>query len=110
MLLAMAALHASGYTYISSTLRAADLPDFLKQILPPLFLYPSALLVLLSIAVLVSLKLRTGQAAILGMVTSVAAANAVFGFVLGGPIPGFVLTSAAMVFGLAAVALLRKPT
>lgn len=102
MLLAMAALHASGYSDISSTLREADIPNFLKQILPPLFLYPSALLVLLSVAVVVSLKLRTGQAAILGVVTSVVAANAAFGFVLGGPIPGFVLTFAAAVFGVAA--------
>jgi len=102
MLLAMAALHASGFGYISSTLGESDIPDFLKQILPPLFLYPSALLVLLSSAVLVSLKLRTGQAAVLGVVTSVAAANAIFGFVLGGPIPGVVLALAAIVFGAAA--------
>jgi hypothetical protein len=56
MLLAMAALHASGYSYITKSLIESDVPDFLKDILPTLFLYPSVVMVALVIFALSALR------------------------------------------------------
>ena len=102
MLFGMAALHGSGYPYVAGTIHESELPDFLKSILPPLFLYPSALLVLLALATLVSLGQPAGRTSVLMLVAAIVAANAIFGFVLGGAIPGGVLLFAAAVFAFAA--------
>lgn len=103
MLIGMAALHGSGYGYVAGTIDASQLPAFLKRILPPLYLYPSALMVILALAVLLALRQRVGRASVLGLVAAVVAANAVLGFVLGGVVPGVVLLGAAGVFGAASV-------
>lgn len=103
MLIAMAALHGSGYGYVAGTIDASQLPAFLKRILPPLYLYPSVLMVMLAFAVLFALRQRAGRAFVLGFVAAVVAANAVLGFVLGGMIPGVVLLGAAGVFGVASM-------
>lgn len=102
LLLSVAALHASGYSYVSGTLQASELPDFFKKVLPVLFMYPSALMAILAFAALVSLKLRAGRAAVLGLICAIIAVNAVLGFVLGGLAPGGVLLIAAVIFGVAA--------
>lgn len=101
MLIGMAALHGSGYEYVARTLQESELPGFLKRILPPLYLYPSALMVLLALAVLASLRRRTGRALLLGFVAVTVAANSILGFILGGVIPGGVLLFAAALFGVA---------
>jgi len=106
VLVAVAALHGSSYQYVAETLQESELPDFLKRILPPLYLYPSALMVLLALAVLATLRLSVARAPVLGLVGVVVAANAILGFVLGGAIPGGALLLVAGLFLFAA----RKAT
>lgn len=103
ILLAVAALHGSGYQYVAGTLQESELPRFLKRILPPLYLYPSALLIVLALAVLATLKWRFARAPILGLVSIIVAANATLGFVLGGVIPGGALLLVAGLFAFAAL-------
>ncbi len=101
MLIAVAALHGSGYQYVAGALQESELPDFLKRILPPLYLYPSALMVLLALAVLATLGSSATRGPVLGLVGVVVAANAILGFVLGGVIPGGALLLVAGLFALA---------
>ncbi|MEO1582713.1 MAG: hypothetical protein AAFR91_12820 [Pseudomonadota bacterium] len=103
ILLAVAALHASGYQYVAGTLQESELPSFLKRILPPLYLYPSALLIVLSLAVLATLKWSAARTPILGLVGVIVAANAILGFVLGGMIPGGALLLVAGLFAFASL-------
>lgn len=103
ILLAVAALHGSGYQYVAGTLQESELPSFLKRILPPLYLYPSALLIVLSLAVLATLKWRAARTSILGLVGVIVAANAILGFVLGGMIPGGALLLVAGLFAFASL-------
>ncbi len=98
LLLAVAALHGSGYQYVSGTLQESELPSFLKRVLPPLYLYPSALMALLAISVLATLARSSARAPVLGLVGVIVAANAVLGFVLGGLIPGGALLLVAGLF------------
>lgn len=103
VLLAVAALHGTGYEYVAQTLHESELPDFLKRVLPPLYLYPSALMILLALAVLTSLRFPAARAPVLGLVCVVVAANAVLGFVLGGVIPGGALLLVAGLFAFASL-------
>lgn len=105
MLAAIAALHGSGYGYAASEIAQSNLPDFLKRVLPPLWLYPSALMAILACVVLLTLRRLPGRSLVLRVVAAIVAANAVLGFVLGGWIPGGVLLLAAgVVWALAALA------
>ncbi len=103
LLLAMAALHGSGYPYVADELQTSQLPDFLKRVLPPLYLYPSAIMIVIALAILVSLKYRSALAPMLAFAAAVVAANAVLGFALGGVVPGGVLLLAAAMFMYAAL-------
>ncbi|MEO0424210.1 MAG: hypothetical protein AAF184_17865 [Pseudomonadota bacterium] len=91
LLLAIAALHGSGYGYAAAAIAESTLPDFLKGVLPTLWLYPSALMGLLAAVVLLTLRYPTGRPAVLRVIATIIAANAVLGFVLGGLVPGGVL-------------------
>ena len=103
MLLAVAALHGSGYEYVAGTLQESELPGFLKRVLPPLYLYPSALMILLALAVLATLGRSAARGPVLGLVGVVVAANAILGFVLGGAIPGGALLLVAGLFAFASL-------
>lgn len=103
ILFAVAALHGSGFEYVAGTLQESELPNFLKRILPSLYLYPSALMILLGLAVLATLRWSAAQTAILGLVGVIVAANSVLGFVLGGLIPGSALLLVAGLFAFAAL-------
>jgi hypothetical protein len=98
MLIGMAMLHGSGYGYVASVLAESDLPTFLKRILPPLYLYPSALMAVLAAVVLVTLWQQEGKPFMFRVVSAIVAANAALGFVLGGIIPGGVLLLVAGLF------------
>lgn len=108
MLLAMATLHASGYSYIIESLLQSDVPDILKDILPTLFLYPSVVMVALAIFALSALRKKEAAAFIFAAISVVLLINTVLGFVLGGLIPGGVLLCAAGLF-VAASFLAKKP-
>lgn len=101
MLLAMAALHASGYSYITESLLESDAPDFLKNILPTLFLYPSVVMIALVIFALSALQKKEAASFIFAAISLVLLINTVLGFVLGGLIPGGVLLFATGLFGAA---------
>ncbi|MEM9384266.1 MAG: hypothetical protein AAGA68_04345 [Pseudomonadota bacterium] len=102
MLAGIAALHGSGFFYASSTIAKCDLPDFLQRVLPALWLYPSALMVILASVVLLTLRRLSGRSLVLRMIAVIVAANAVLGFVLGGWVPGGVLVLVAgLVWALA---------
>jgi hypothetical protein len=103
ILLAVAALHGTGYQYVAGTLQESELPSFLKRILPPLYLYPSALMILLSLTVLATLNRGAAQAPVLGLVGVIVSANAILGFVLGGLIPGVALLLVAALFAFASL-------
>jgi len=101
ILVAVAALHGEGYPYVAGTLQESELTGFLKQILPPLYLYPSALMILLALAVLVTLKRSAAQAPVLGLVGVFVDASAILVFVLRGLTPGGVPLLVAALFALA---------
>lgn len=101
MLLAMAALHASGYSYITQNLLESDIDDFLKTILPSLFLYPSVVMVALAIFALAALRKKEAAAFVFAAISLVLLINSVLGFVLGGLIPGGVLLVAMGLFSAA---------
>jgi hypothetical protein len=97
MHLAMAALHASGYSYITKSLTESDVSDFLKDILPILFLYPSVVMVALVIFALSSLR-KKEAAFIFAAISLALLINTVPGFILGGLILGGVLLFATGLF------------
>lgn len=103
ILLAVAVLHGSGYDYVAGTVQQSDLPEFLKRVLPLLYLYPSALMFLLALAVLATLRRTAARAPVLALVCVVVAANSVLGFVLGGAIPGAALLLVAGLFAFASL-------
>ncbi len=96
-LIAIAALHGSGFGYVREAVSTSQLPGLLKRVLPALWLYPSVLLTMLAVVVIFSLWQRQGKAFVLSTVAAIVAANAVLGFVLGGVVPGGIL---ALVAGL----------
>ncbi|MEL7023553.1 MAG: hypothetical protein AAGL69_07360 [Pseudomonadota bacterium] len=102
MLLATAALHASGYSWIAESIQESDLSDFLKSILPSLFLYPSILMIVLAVAATLALRWPAVATGVWGVVCVIVALNSLLGFILGGPVPGLVLLVAAGLFGFAA--------
>ncbi len=102
MLVGMGVLHGSGFTYVSDTLASSELPGFLKRVLPPLYLYPSVLMVILALVIVLALRQRNGQSFVLAVVAGIVAANAVLGFVLGGLLPGGVLLTVTALIGVAA--------
>ena len=100
MLLGMAALHASGYGWVAESLRDSNAPDFLKRVLPPLFLYPSLVMCGLSAFAILATFLRAAVAPVLGGVAAVVVGHSILGFLLGGLLPGGVLLFAASWFVL----------
>ncbi len=98
MLIAIAALHGSGYGYVAGTIAQSQLPAFLKRVLPPLYLYPSVLMGTLAAVVLLALRQQEGRAFVFRVVSAIFDGNAVLGFALGGIVPGGVLLLVAGLF------------
>ena len=107
MLLGMAILHASGYGYVSSTLTEAELPAFIQQVLPVLFLYPSVIIAALAVAALASLRSSAAAPFVLAAIAVLVFAHAALGFALGGALPGIVVGVAGCMFAVAAYASAR---
>ncbi len=101
MAIGMAGLHASGYNYVRQTLLESNAPDFSKEILPPIFLYPSIVLCLLVALNITALVNNQAVSFILGASAFFFVANSLFGFILGGLIPGGVLLITSLLFGMA---------
>jgi len=101
LLIGIAILHGSGYRFVAEEIGQSDLPDFLKRVLPPLYLYPSALMGILAVLLAIYLRSPKGLPVVLGVIAVIVAANAVLGFLLGGLVPGGVLLIAAGLFGFA---------
>ena len=96
MLVSIAGLHASGIGYVAAAVAGSELPEFLKRVLPPLYLYPSILLLVLAAVVIFSLWHPRGRSFALYTVSAMVALNAALGFILGGIVPGGVLLLVAV--------------
>ncbi|MEM9884762.1 MAG: hypothetical protein AAF849_02650 [Bacteroidota bacterium] len=98
----MAIFHGSGFTYIKGLTLESNIEDFLQQIIPVLFIHPSFhLLALVAFGIL---AVFSGAAArnMLFLIAILVFVDAILGFYLGGMIPGISLSSASLLFALAA--------
>lgn len=102
LLLVMAAFHGSGYAFVKGAMSDSNAPDFLKQIVPVLFVHPSFHLASFAIFGIVGLALERGARLLWNTLAAVILVDAILGFILGGVIPGLLLTSAALLFVVAA--------
>jgi len=98
LLVAMAGLHGSGFFEIKAAIEASDTSDFLKEILPPLFIHPSFHLLGLAGFGLLSIWLKGGAKAVLTLVAVLILVDALLAFYLGALIPGILLAVASGLF------------
>ena len=107
MLMGIAALHASGYVFVAQGIAESDLAPFFKDVLPILFLYPSAVLPGVALFAILAVTRSGGARFTLTAVALFVFAHAFLGFALGGWIPGGVLTLATALFAAGAGSLER---
>lgn len=100
LLVGIGGLHASAYAHVADSIRASQLSGFLKQVLPPLYLYPSVLMGVLAVTALAVLRFARALPFVMALLAVISLANTVLGFVLGGLLPGAVMLTVACIFAL----------
>ncbi|MFP2997182.1 hypothetical protein ABN763_14795 [Spongiivirga sp. MCCC 1A20706] len=98
LLIMMALFHGSGYSYVSERIYASNAEDFLKDIVPTLFVHPSIHLLSLAAFGFLASFLDQGGKRILMLVALLVFVDALIGFFIGGIIPGLLLSLAASCF------------
>jgi len=101
LLLFMAAFHGSGLLYISDLIQQSNAEDFLKDIVPVLFLHPSLHLASLAGFGILAIFLTQDAGKVLFVLSLIVLVDAGLAFYLGGWLPGSLLTAAALCFGIA---------
>lgn len=101
LLVFMAAFHGSGYGFIRGAIRDSDAASFLKEIVPVLFVHPSYHLLGLAGFGILGLFLKEGNWKVWFLVAGLVLGDAGLGFAVGGPIPGGLLSLAALCFLIA---------
>ena len=97
-LLLIGAFHGSGFFYVSEAIQKSNAEDFLKDIVPALFAHPSIHLIGLAVLGILALFLKEDIRKLTWALAVLVFIDALLGFYLGGPIPGLLLTIAALCF------------
>ncbi len=101
LLLLMAAFHGSGLLYITDLIHTSNAEDFLKDIVPVLFVHPSIHLMGLAGFGILAIFLKQDAGKVLFVLSLVVLVDAALAIYLGGMLPGGLLTAAALCFGMA---------
>ena len=101
LLVVMAIFHGSGIFYVSDLVNKSNTDEFLREIIPVLFAHPSIHLIGLSALGFVSLYLKQDAKKILYLLTILVLIDTVLAFLIGGPIPGIILTVPVLCFSFA---------
>lgn len=101
LLLVMAAFHGSGYAFVTEAILESNAEDFLKQIVPALFVHPSIHLVGLATFGILALFLKQATGRVLTLLAILVVADAALAFYLGAVPPGVMLLAAASCFAVA---------
>jgi len=101
LLIAMAAFHGSGYSFFRAAVIESNASEFLKQIIPALFVHPSLHLIALAAFGTLATFMERDARKVLVLLSILIAVDAVLGFWLGGILPGSLLLAAALCFGVA---------
>lgn len=100
LLLVMAAFHGSGYAFVTEAILESNAEDFLKQIVPALFVHPSIHLVGLAAFGILALFLKQANKVLI-LLAILVIADAALAFYLGGVLPGVMLLATASSFAVA---------
>lgn len=100
-LVIMGAFHGSGFFFVSEAISKSNAEDFLKDIVPALFAHPSIHLFGIAGLGAFTLFLTQDFRKLTWAITILVFIDALLGFYLGGPIPGVLLTIAALCFFIA---------
>ena len=101
MLIIMAFFHGSGYFYVTKTIEASNSESFLKDIVPVLFAHPSIHLLGIATLGILSLTFTNDAKKLLISLSILVLIDGLLAFLLGGWLPGILLTFAAICFLLA---------
>ena len=102
LLVVMAIFHGSGIFYVSDLINKSNTDEFLKEIVPVLFAHPSIHLIGLSALGFVSLYLKQDAKKVLYLLTVLVLIDTILAFLIGGLIPGIILTVPVLCFSIAA--------
>ncbi|NER18794.1 hypothetical protein [Spongiivirga citrea] len=97
-LIIMALFHGSGYSYISEMIHSSNTEDFLKDIVPTLFIHPSIHLLGLAAFGFLAFFLGPASKKVLVTIAILVFIDALLGFFIGGIVPGLLLSLAAFCF------------
>ena len=102
LLLLPAALHISGFSYVTEKMQASNAASFLKEIMPMLFAVPTVHLVSLATFGILSTYLKSNNNLLLAPVVIFVGINGVFAFYLAAYLPGAImaLSCACLLFGM----------
>ena len=98
LLLLMAGIHGSGYNYLTGMMNTSDAPAFIKQIFPVLFAHPSLHLLGLAAFALLTLWMPYEGRKVLFLAATLVILDGVLAFILGGVVPGILLSLAGLAF------------
>ena len=97
-LLIMGAFHGSGFFYVSGAIEKSNAEDFLKDIVPVLFVHPSIHLIHLAGFGVLGLFFTQDFRMLTRFIAAVVSIDAGLAFYLGGLIPGCLLSLATICF------------
>ena len=100
LLLVMAVFHGSGYTFVTEGIWESNAEDFLKQIVPVLFVHVSIHLVGLAAFGILALFLKQAAGKVLPLLTVLVVADAALAFYLGAVPPGVMLLAVSFCFAV----------
>lgn len=100
LLLIMALLHGSGFSYVTEAITESSSEEFLKEIVPVLFAHPSIHLLGLTAFGVLALFMRHEAKKVLLLLSFLVIADALLAFYLGATPPGILLTIAALCFSI----------
>lgn len=103
LLFVMGLFHGSGFFYITETIQASNVEDFLKEIVPVLFAHPSIHLLGLSALGILALFLKHDLRKLSWLLALLILIDALLAVVLGAMIPALLLIAAAICFVVAAL-------
>lgn len=101
LLLLMGLFHGSGFFYVSEAIEESNAEEFLKEIVPSLFVHPSIHLIGLATFGILAVFLKQDLRKLTWLLAVLIVLDALLAFYLGGMIPGLVLLAAAVCFMLA---------
>lgn len=98
LLVVMAIFHGSGYSFIKETIDASNSEEFLKEIIPTLFVHPSIHLIGLAAFGILAIYVSEGYRKVLLLLSLLIGIDAFLAFNLGGVLPGVLLLISALCF------------